>query len=95
MAIDTLAKRFSMLNFGDGNNFHLLPAPSGDFYRDDLLQLLDLYGGFVPSEHGGDSSKRGLQKSPLERLVEARKTQVIYEDEEILAIILTATRILE
>lgn len=45
MAVDSLDKRFSMLNFGDGNNLALLPDPSGSFGLDNRQQLLDCYGG--------------------------------------------------
>ena len=50
MAIDTAAKRFSMLNFGDGTNIHLLFEPDGAVDLDDRQHLLDCYGGVAFSE---------------------------------------------
>lgn len=47
MAVDTAAKRFSMLNFGSGVHIHLTFQADGQVDADDRLQLLDLYNGFA------------------------------------------------
>lgn len=47
MAVDTAEKRFSMLNFGDGNNWHMLPQADGTIDLDDRQHLLDCYSGIV------------------------------------------------
>ena len=47
MAVDTAAKRFSMLNFGDGTTIHLLFQSDGVVDADDRIHLLDLYNGFA------------------------------------------------
>ncbi len=47
MAVDTAEKRFSMLNFGDGNNWHMLPQVDGSIDLDDRQHLLDCYSGIV------------------------------------------------
>ncbi len=46
MAVDTAEKRFSMLNFGDGNHWHLTFQADGAVSADDRMHLLDLYSGF-------------------------------------------------
>jgi hypothetical protein len=46
MAIDTAAKRASMLNFG---NDDLLPVPSGTFDQGDRQTFLSLYSGLLVS----------------------------------------------
>lgn len=46
MAVDTKAKRFSMLNFGSIST-DLLPAPDGTIDQADRQHLLDLYGGIL------------------------------------------------
>ena len=43
MAVDTAAKRFSMMTFGDGD--HTLPRPDGTIAEGDRLHLLNLYSG--------------------------------------------------
>ena len=50
MAVDTAEKRYSMLNFGDGTNIHLLPEPDGSIDLDDRQHLLDCYSGIEFSE---------------------------------------------
>lgn len=45
MAVDTAEKRFSMLNFGDGTNIHLLFETDGSVDLDDRQHLLDCYSG--------------------------------------------------
>ena len=45
MAVDTAEKRFSMLNFGDGTNVHLLFQFDGAVDLDDRQHLLDCYSG--------------------------------------------------
>ena len=47
MAVDTAEKRFSMLNFGDGTNIHLLFEPDGAVDLDDRQHLLDCYSGIA------------------------------------------------
>ena len=47
MAVDTAEKRYSMLNFGDGNNWHMLPQVDGSIDLDDRQHLLDCYSGIV------------------------------------------------
>ena len=47
MAVDTAEKRFSMLNFGDGTNIHLLFEPDGTVDLDDSQHLLDCYSGIT------------------------------------------------
>jgi len=42
MAVDTAAKRYSMLGFSDVN---AMPAPDGTIAASDRLALLDLYSG--------------------------------------------------
>ncbi len=49
MAIDTRAKRFSMLNFGDGVIQHSLPQADGTIDEGDRLMLLGLYSGLGAS----------------------------------------------
>lgn len=44
MAVDTEAKRVSMLNFSAGD---LLPEPAASLSQADRQQLLDLYGGIL------------------------------------------------
>lgn len=46
MAVDTKAKRFSMLNFGSIST-DLLPDPDGTIGQADRQHLLDLYGGIL------------------------------------------------
>ena len=45
MAIDTNQDRLSMLNFGDGGTFHVLPEPTASIDTRGLLHLLDLFSG--------------------------------------------------
>lgn len=45
MAVDTKAKRFSMLNFGEGDI--LLPDSDGSFSQGDRQHLLGLYSGIL------------------------------------------------
>ncbi len=48
MALDTSAKRFSMINMAsglDGCTIHLLFEPDGSVDADDRASLLDLYNG--------------------------------------------------
>ncbi len=47
MAVDTAEKRYSMLNFGDGNNWHMLPQVDGAIDLDDRQHLLDCYSGIA------------------------------------------------
>lgn len=47
MAIDTKAKRFSVLNFGDGNFIHLTPDPDGSLTKPDQQHYLDCYSGIA------------------------------------------------
>ena len=47
MAVDTAAKRYSMLNFGDGGTLVLLPAPDGTVATADKQHLLDCYSGIA------------------------------------------------
>lgn len=47
MAVDTAEKRYSMINFGDGTNIHLLPEVDGGIEADDRAHLLDLYSGIA------------------------------------------------
>ena len=49
---DTKAKRFSMLNFGDGTTPHLLPDPDGTFDLGDKQHFLDCYSGIAFSSGG-------------------------------------------
>lgn len=42
MAVDSQAKRYSMLNFSDGA---LLPVPAASLADGDRYQLIDLYSG--------------------------------------------------
>lgn len=53
MAVDTREKRFSMLNFGNGNHWHATFEADGAVDLDDRQHLLDCYsgipfGGVVP-----------------------------------------------
>ena len=68
MAVDTAEKRFSMLNFGDGTNIHLLFEPDGAVDLDDRQHLLDCYSGIAfaspavptgPPKHEGFLSNVG------------------------------------
>lgn len=47
MAIDTVEKRFSMLNFGGGNHWHLSFEADGAVDQDDRQHLLDCYSGIL------------------------------------------------
>ncbi|MCB7129956.1 MAG: hypothetical protein J3T61_10520, partial [Candidatus Brocadiales bacterium] len=47
MAVDSAAKLFSMLNFGDGITIHLLWDVSGSIDQGDRQHLLDLYSGIL------------------------------------------------
>ncbi len=47
MAVDTAEKRFSMLNFGDGNHWHMTFQVDGAIDLDDRQHLLDCYSGIV------------------------------------------------
>lgn len=47
MAVDTAQKRFSMINFGDGNTIHMLFQIDGAVDLDDKAHLLDLYSGIA------------------------------------------------
>lgn len=47
MAIDTREKRFSMLNFGDGNHIHATFEADGAVDLDDRQHLLDCYSGIA------------------------------------------------
>ena len=47
MPVDTAEKRFSMLNFGDGTNVHLLFQVDGAVDLDDRQHLLDCYSGIL------------------------------------------------
>jgi hypothetical protein len=47
MAVDTAEKRFSMLNFGDGNHWHMTFQVDGSVDLDDRQHLLDCYSGIV------------------------------------------------
>ena len=49
MAVDTAAKRFSMMNFVCGPGVHLVPMwePDGAVDTDDRVHGLDLYGGIT------------------------------------------------
>lgn len=47
MAVDTAAKRFSMLNFGDGTTIHLLFAADGSVDLGDRQHMLDCYSGIA------------------------------------------------
>ncbi len=49
MAVDTLEKRFSMLNFGGTGTIHLLFEDDGAVDADDRAHLLDLYSGIALS----------------------------------------------
>ena len=53
MAVDTLEKRFSMLNFGDGSHSHLTFEPDSSVDLDDRQHLLDCYSGIAFAEEGG------------------------------------------
>ncbi len=57
MAIDTVSKRFSMLNFGDGTTIYLLFAPDGAIDLDDRQQLLDCYNGIAFGAPAGPSQQ--------------------------------------
>ena len=67
MAVDTAAKRFSMLNFGTGVHVHLTFQSDGTVDADDRMQLLDLYNGFVavgppaPAAPGGTMMLMGVE----------------------------------
>ena len=50
MAVNTSAKRFSMMNFGDGANTQILFEVDGTVNADDRVTLLGLYGGFFQSQ---------------------------------------------
>lgn len=60
MAIDTVEKRFSMLNFGDGTTLHLLPEVDGSVDTDDRKHLLDLYAEELTGGGGPGGSTRRL-----------------------------------
>ena len=47
MAVDTAAKRFSMMDFGDGAINGLVFEPDGSVDLDDRQHLLGLYGGIA------------------------------------------------
>ena len=47
MAVDTKAKRLSMLNFWDGTTIHLLFEADGAVDLDDRQHLLDCYSGIA------------------------------------------------
>lgn len=47
MAIDTREKRFSMLNFGDGNHWHATFEADSSVDLDDKQHLLDCYSGIA------------------------------------------------
>jgi hypothetical protein len=47
MAVDTAEKRFSMLNFGDGNHWHMTFEADGTVDLDDRQHLLDCYSGIA------------------------------------------------
>ena len=47
MAVDTAEKRYSMLNFGDGSNSHLLFETDGSVDADDRAHMLDIYSGIT------------------------------------------------
>ena len=52
MAVDTLEKRFSMLNFGAGDHSHLTFQVDGTIDLDDRQHLLDCYSGIVFASTG-------------------------------------------
>lgn len=60
MAIDTREKRMSMMNFGDGNNWHTLFEADSVIDQDDRLHLLDLYAGFGSIEAAGEGALSAL-----------------------------------
>ena len=47
MAVDTREKRFSMLNFGDGNHWHATFEADSSVDLDDRQHLLDCYSGIA------------------------------------------------
>lgn len=47
MAVDTREKRFSMLNFGDGNHLYATFEADGAVDLDDRQHLLDCYSGIA------------------------------------------------
>lgn len=51
MAVDTAARRFSMLNFWDGTTIHMLFEVDSSVDLDDRQHMLDLYSGiaFAPA----------------------------------------------
>lgn len=65
MAVDTAAKRFSMLNFGTGVHVHLTFQSDGVIDADDRHHLLDLYSGFaaisLPAESPGMMMLMGVE----------------------------------
>lgn len=64
MAIDTAAKRFSMLNFSYGVEVHLLFETDGTVDQDDRVHLLDLYGG-IPPDAPPDNTKIDTQQKRM------------------------------
>lgn len=51
MAVDTRAKRLSILNFGDGTGIHLLPDPNvSGIDQGERQTLLDCYSGILFAE---------------------------------------------
>lgn len=54
MAVDTVRKRLSMMNFGDGTTIYAtLFVPDSTVALDDKQHLLDCYGGIAFQAVGG------------------------------------------
>lgn len=57
MAIDTVTKRFSMVNLGGDNQ--VLPVPDASLTVKDRLLLVSLYSGIGDAESGGGGGIAG------------------------------------
>jgi len=71
MAVDTAEKRFSMLNFGDGNHTHMTFEADGTVDLDDRQHLLDCYSGIAFNAPGGNvliSQARSLHRHTFTRI---------------------------
>lgn len=90
MAIDTAAKRYSMMSFGGGGGLTLLPAPDGTISTADMQHLLGCYSGISFATTSSDTvltfdrATNGIQVNAPRTVITIQElTNLIreYEDE--------------
>ncbi len=77
MAVDTAAKRYSMMGFDAGSGLTLLPAPDGTISSADMQHLLGCYSGIAfgsPSTAPIQSRDRTHPRYAMRDITEPRYT---------------------